>query len=180
MRARALQIHPLFSAQQVERRIAELAEQLYLDYAGSPLVILSIAEGAVRFTEALVEALAHRDLRPVVHTVRAHRSRGMELGALQIEAFEVDALNDSDVLVVDDIADQGHTLRAVLDLVGLSECRSVRTAVLVNKLEHPREPLQLDYVGFEVERGWVAGFGMDVDGELRDLDEIGVVTEAGE
>jgi hypoxanthine phosphoribosyltransferase len=178
MPARGLQIRPLFSAEQVEARIEELAEQLYLDYAGGRLVILSIAEGALRFTEALSEALASRGLPPAVQTVRAHRSEGMELGALQIESFEVDALDDRDVLVVDDIADEGRTLRAVLELLELSECRSVRTAVLVNKLENRRHSLPLDYVGFEVERGWVGGVGMDVDGELRDLDEIGVVAES--
>jgi hypoxanthine-guanine phosphoribosyltransferase len=47
--------------------------------------------------------------------------------------------------------------------------------VLVDKLERPREVASPDYVGFEIERGWVVGFGMDLKGEFRDLDEIGVV-----
>jgi hypoxanthine phosphoribosyltransferase len=79
------------------------------------------------------------------------------------------------VLVIDDIADEGVTLRAVLDLVAMAETRSIRTAVLVDKREHRTHPLALDYVGFEVESGWVVGYGMDLNGEYRDLDWIGVL-----
>ncbi|MCZ6464161.1 MAG: phosphoribosyltransferase family protein [Proteobacteria bacterium] len=177
---RDVEVRPLFSAEQVEERIAALAEEIYRDYADAPLVLVSIAEGAVRFTEALVEQLAERAMRPTVQTVRARRSEGMELGAVQVEGFDISALDDCDVLVVDDIADEGRTLRAVLALIELAEPRSLKIAVLVDKCGTPREPLQLDYVGFQVERGWVVGFGMDLDGELRDLDEIGVVAGTDE
>jgi hypoxanthine phosphoribosyltransferase len=86
-------------------------------------------------------------------------------------------LDGQDVLVVDDIADAGVTLRAVLEVVALAETRSVRTAVLVDKRERRQEDIALDYVGFEVESGWVIGYGMDVDGEYRDLDWIGVLRD---
>ena len=173
-----MQIRSLFSADQVKARIADLADQLYRDYADSPLVILAVAEGAVRFSEAIVDGLTRRGLEPALHTLRASRSRGTELVAVQVESFDVSILDDRDVLVIDDVADQGRTLHAVLELVSLSEHRSVRTAVLVNKLSPRSEPIQLDYVGFEVESGWVVGFGMDIEGELRDLDEIGVVADS--
>ena len=59
----------------------------------------------------------------------------------------------------------------------MAEPRSVKTAVLVDKRESRTESLSLDYVGFEVESGWVIGYGMDVDGEYRDLDWIGILRE---
>jgi hypoxanthine phosphoribosyltransferase len=96
---------------------------------------------------------------------------------VQVDAFDAERLEDRDVLVVDDIADEGATLRAVLEIVSLAEPRSVKTAVLVDKREHRSEPLSLDYVGFEVGRGWVVGYGMDVEGECRELDWIGVVRD---
>ena len=94
-----------------------------------------------------------------------------------MDAFDAERLDDRDVLVVDDIADEGSTLRAVLELVSLADPRSVRTAVLVDKREHRTEALDLDYVGFEIESGWVIGYGMDVDGEYRDLDWIGILRD---
>jgi hypoxanthine phosphoribosyltransferase len=82
------------------------------------------------------------------------------------------------VLVLDDIADEGETLRAVLDVAALGEPRSLRCAVLVDKRERRRARVVPDYVGFVVEAGWVVGFGMDLDGAYRELDEIAVLRDA--
>ena len=172
-----MRIEPLFTEAEIEARIGELSARIYRDYADSPLIIVCIAEGALRFVDALVEAVEPRGLHPERLTVRARRTEGTTLGPVQVDAFDAESLEDRDVLVVDDIADEGTTLRAVLDLVSMAEPRSVRTAVLVDKRERRTEPLALDYVGFEVESGWVIGYGMDVDGEYRDLDWIGVLIE---
>ena len=172
-----MQIIPLFSAHEVRERVQVLAARLYRDYADSPLSIVCIAEGARRFAEALAGPLEKRGVPLDVHFVRAQRTRGTELGEVQVESFDPGVLEDRDVLVVDDIIDEGATLKAVLDLVGLADVRSVRTAVLVSKGERRGESVGVDYVGFEVERGWVVGFGMDLDGEFRDLDEIRLVAD---
>ena len=173
-----MQVVPLFSATEVEARVSEIADRLYRDYADSPLTILCIAEGARRFAKVLSERLLRGNVRHDLQHVVARRTGGTDLGAVQVDGFDPTLLEERDVLVVDDIADEGTTLRAVLELVALAEIRSVRTAVLVDKRERRREDVRLDYVGFEVERGWVVGYGMDVDGEFRELDEIGVVTRS--
>jgi hypoxanthine phosphoribosyltransferase len=172
-----MRIEPLFTEEEVETRIREIAARVYRDYADSPLVLLCIAEGALRFADALVAEVAPRGLQPERLTVRARRTEGTDLRPVQVDAFDAERLEDRDVLVVDDIADEGATLRAVLEIVSLAEPRSVKTAVLVDKREHRSEPLSLDYVGFEVGRGWVVGYGMDVEGECRELDWIGVVRD---
>jgi hypoxanthine phosphoribosyltransferase len=170
-----MQVHPLFSTTEVETRISEIADRLYRDYADSPLTILCIAEGAKRFAEALSERLQSDNVRHETHFAVARRSSETDLGAVEVEGFDPTVLEERDVLVVDDIAGGGTTLHAVLELLELAETRTVRTAVLVNKRERRRKEVRLDYVGFEVESGWVVGYGMDVNGEFRDLDEIGVV-----
>jgi hypoxanthine phosphoribosyltransferase len=171
----AVQIVPRFSAGEVAARVEELAARLYRDYADSPLAIVCIAEGASRFVEALTAHLRSQSVSPEIYRVRAQRTSGTSLGEVQVEAFDPSVLEDRDVLVVDDVVDAGTTLKAVLELVELAETRSVRTAVLVDKRERRAESIRLDYVAFEVDAGWVVGFGMDVDGEFRELDEIAVV-----
>jgi len=158
-----------------EGRIAEIAERLYRDYADSPLTILCVDDGARRFVEALAEILERGNVQHELQFVEARRSRETELGSVQVDGFDPSVLEGRDVLIVDDIAAAGTTLRAVLELAELAETRSVRTAVLIDKREGRREELQLDYVGFEIDRGWVVGYGMDIEGEFHDLDEIGVV-----
>jgi hypoxanthine phosphoribosyltransferase len=172
-----MRIEPLFTEAEIEARIRELSARIYRDYSDSPLTILCIAEGAARFADALIAAVEPRGLRPERLTVRARRTEGTELRPVQVDAFDAERLDDRDVLVVDDIAEEGSTLRAVLELVSMAEPRSVRTAVLVDKSGHRSKALDLDYVGFEIESGWVIGYGMDVDGEYRDLDWIGVLRD---
>ena len=172
-----LRIDVLFPAEQVRERIRTLAADLARDFARGPFELLCIDEGATRFAEALLEELSQRGTAARVHRVRARRTRGTRLEAVQVDAFDAEAFEGRDVLVVDDIADEGATLRAVTELVAAGDPRSVRCAVLVDKPGRRSAPLRLDYVGFRVERGWVVGFGMDLDGAHRELDFIGVAVD---
>ncbi|MCG8591858.1 MAG: hypothetical protein MJE66_21400 [Proteobacteria bacterium] len=172
-----MQVQPLFSASEVAAAIGRVAEAIWRDDSDADLVLLCIAEGARRFADALCERLVRCGLEPELRSVRVRRTVGRTLGAVQVGDFDPLGLAHRDLVIVDDIADEGTTLRAVLDLVEDVELRSLRTAVLVNKTAARRHPLALDYVGFTVEDGWLVGFGMDVDGEFRELDEIGVVLD---
>jgi hypoxanthine phosphoribosyltransferase len=51
----------------------------------------------------------------------------------------------------------------------------VRNAVIVSKPARRRAAILLDHIGFEVESGWIVGYGMDLDGAYRDLDWLGVI-----
>jgi hypoxanthine phosphoribosyltransferase len=172
-----VRIEPLISADAIRARLDELSERIARDYREAPLTLICIAEGARRFTDDLLARLRTRGLRPERIDVRARRSTGTSLGPVTIDSFDSDRLEGRDVLVLDDIADEGATLRAVLEIAALGDPRSLRTAVLIDKRERRREPVTLDYVGFPVERGWVVGYGMDLDGAHRELDWIGVLVD---
>ncbi len=167
-------LRPIYSTDQVRARIDELVAQLYRSYADSPVLFVVIAEGARRFAQALVQGLVARGVQPELVYLRARRTEGTELASVQVEATDPTVFEDRDVLVIDDIADEGRTLEAVLQLVREGEPRSVRTAVLVSKVERRRVTVPLDYTGFEVKGGWVVGFGMDLDGRHRDLDHLAI------
>jgi hypoxanthine phosphoribosyltransferase len=169
----------VFSEKQVRRRIAELVDELHRAYENRNLLIVVIAEGARRFAEALVDGLEERLLLPSVHYVYASRTRGTELVQVQLESVDPTQFEDRDVLVVDDIADEGRTLEAVLGVVSEGDPRTLDVAVLVSKRERRCVELEIRYVGFEVERGWVVGFGMDLDGQYRDLDHIAIAIPEG-
>jgi hypoxanthine phosphoribosyltransferase len=172
-----MQVVPLFSAEAVRARIGELAAQVARDYAHAPLTLVCILEGARRFADALGAELAARRVAPQRVDVRARRTQGTRLEPVQIEGFDPERLAGRDVLVIDDIADEGATLRAVLDIAALGDPRSLRCAVLVDKRERRRAALAPDYVGFRVDSGWVIGFGMDLEGAYRELDYIAVVRD---
>jgi hypoxanthine phosphoribosyltransferase len=170
-----LRLRELYSARAVEERIAKLAEELARALAGGEPLLVVIAEGALRFAERLSQQLARHGVRAEQRFVRARRSRGLELHPVELEGCESAQFFGRDVVVADDIADEGRTLEAVTARVRAGSPRSLRTIVLVSKLSRRQVPVILDHVGFEVARGWVVGYGMDLDGDYRDLDWLGVV-----
>jgi hypoxanthine phosphoribosyltransferase len=168
----------IHSAEAVRERIEALVSQLARDYVEGPSAFVVIAEGARRFAAELVAGLAERGVEPQTIELRARRTRqGTTLGPVKLEAPDPEVFRDKNVLVIDDIADEGRTLEAVLAHVARGEPRSSRVAVLVNKLERRAVRIPIDYLGFEVKSGWVIGFGMDLDGAYRDLDHIAVLAE---
>jgi len=167
----------LVSTQQLRSRIEQIGQSLSRDYAGRRPVIVVIAEGARRLADALVEQMGAGGVEVEVIVLRASRTRGTALLEIRLQDVDLGAVAGRDVLVVDDIADEGRTLEAVLARVRAAGSQSLRTVVLVSKLKHREVELSLDYVGFEIDDGWVVGFGMDLDEEYRDLDHLAVVEE---
>lgn len=170
-------LREVYSAERVRERIGAISAAIQVDYgelASAPLLVV-IAEGAIRFAEGLAEGLERRGLVPEVRVLRARRTSGTELGEVEVEKLDPAVFRDRHVIVIDDIADEGRTLAAVMELVRSGGPASVRAAVLVSKFGRRRVPLELDYVGFELSDGWVVGHGMDLDGRYRDLDHLAIV-----
>jgi hypoxanthine phosphoribosyltransferase len=171
---RNVALREIHSAPEVQARIDALAERMLRDYAGRSPVFVVIAEGARRFAGELVERLEAQSMRPEVVFLRASRTRGSNLVPVQVEPMDPSRFTGREVLIVDDVADEGRTLEAVARLVEGGEPRTLRVAVLVRKDPERAIKIAIDYVGFELKEGWVVGMGMDLDDRFRDLDYLAV------
>lgn len=184
----------LLDEETIRARIRELAETIAEDLAGhEEVTMLGVLKGAVVFMSDLV-----RELRAVggpsvrFEFVRA-RTYGTEIKAsgetertVSVDWLGVD-LAGKDVLLVEDILDQGFTLARIREML-LNEMgvQSVRICVLLDKqLGHPtpavkelRRTLPVDYHGFKIPDRWVAGYGLDVREEFRDLPCVVIVRES--
>ena len=77
-----------------------------------------------------------------------------------------------DVLILDDILDEGQTMRVIKEQVMAMGAKSCKTAVFANKLLDHEKPITADYVGLDVPNRYVFGYGMDVSGAWRNLSAI--------
>jgi hypoxanthine phosphoribosyltransferase len=82
------------------------------------------------------------------------------------------------VLIVDDILDEGITLKELVAYCEQQGVSSVRTAVLVNKLHNRKTLESADFIGLTVEDRYVFGYGMDYKGYLRNVPGIYAVNES--
>ncbi|MCK5806716.1 MAG: hypoxanthine phosphoribosyltransferase [Lentisphaeria bacterium] len=183
----------LLSAEQIAARIREIAATIAADYADTrSLHLLGVLKGACIFLADLGREIRRADGPSIQYEfIRASTYAGgikekHETSRPVAIASMPESLRGQDVLIVEDILDQGFTLheirRTLLDEMG---ARSVRICVLLNKqLDTPtpevadlRERLVPDYVGFDVPDRWVAGYGLDIEEEFRDLPYVAIVRE---
>lgn len=148
-----------------------LAEQIEQALAGrSPVVLAAMVGGLI----PAAQLLTRMEMQLEMGYLHATRYRGGTRG-FDVEWVRApDArLAGRDVLIVDDILDEGHTLAAMMEAVRGVGVASVRSAVLVEK-RHPRRApdFEADFVGLEVPDRYVFGCGMDYKGWHRQLPAI--------
>lgn len=166
--ARATLVHPRGRLLvELERMGAEITR----DYAGRRPLFLTVMHGG-QITGALLSLSIGVDLEfDYLHATRYRSSTSG--GALQWFRQPRVPMAGRDVLLVDDILDEGHTLAAVRAHCEMQGAASVRLAVLCEKRHGRCLPgLKADYVGVEVPDRYVFGFGMDYYEQGRNLPAI--------
>ncbi len=166
----------IHSQEAVDLAIAKIAERLNLDYAiapddaSDPPVILSVMGGAVYFTGQLLSQLTFALELDYVQATRYHDNT--EGGQISWVVMPKENILHKNVLILDDILDEGITLKTVVDACYERGAKSVKVAVLVDKMLNKAKPLRADYVGLTVPNRYVFGCGMDVYGWWRNLPAI--------
>lgn len=162
----------LHSAATVAEAIAQVGVAISLDYAQRDPVLLVVMNGGLWFAGQL---MSHLNFPLQIDYCHATRYRGTTSGgALEWLARPSQTLCDREVVVIDDILDEGHTLQAIVDDVRSQGASSVKTAVLVEK-HHSRKAyvdMRPDYCALSVPDRYVFGAGMDCQHYWRNLSEI--------
>ena len=83
----------------------------------------------------------------------------------------------SNILIIDDILDEGITLKAIAEFCHELGAASVLSAVVVEKLHQRGNGFKADFIGLQVEDRYVFGYGMDYKGYLRNAPGIFAVSE---
>ena len=163
----------LISEDELRSAVSELAQQIDRDYTSTGLVLVCVLKGATIFTSDLlrqIQASVHR-----LEFIRAssYGSGTESSGTVRVEGSIADGVIEGrHVLIVDDIADTGHTCVAVTKYLGDMGPASLRYCTLLDKPERREVEVQYDYVGFTIPNHFVVGYGMDLDERYRGLPAI--------
>lgn len=171
----------LFDRDALEDAIDTMADDIADDYGDddTPPVFLTIMHGGMPFAAQLAFALGENEVDVEMDYLHATRYRGNTTGSgLAWLHRPATPLQGRRVLLVDDILDEGHTLKAVRQWVEDQGALDVRVAVLAVK-DHDRlvEGIEADYVGVEVPDRYVFGYGMDFHEQGRNLPGIYALAE---
>ena len=164
----------LFTVDEVNAATSRVAKEINRDFADQHPLILSVMGGAVVFTGQLLPQL---DFPLDFDIVQVSRYGDKTVGTqLNWRVAPRDNIVGRNVIILDDILDEGITLAAIVDLVKRNGAKTVACAVFCVKDYgeeiNNKKPLKAEYVGISVPNRFVFGYGMDVSGAWRNLPAI--------
>jgi hypoxanthine phosphoribosyltransferase len=158
----------------LQRRIAELGEEISADYAGRDLLLVGVLKGAVFFMADLMRGLSI----PCEIDFMAISSYGDSTDSSGVVRILKDLdinIEGRDVLVVEDIIDSGLTLSYLMRNLEAREPASLEICALLTKPERREIEVPVRYVGFEIPNRFVIGYGLDFGERYRNLPYVGVL-----
>jgi len=161
---------PFISAQQINQRVNEIAELLSNEYTDKNPLFLAVLNGAFILAADLVRAV---NFQSEISFTKISSYNGTEsTGSIKQLIGFTEALTGRHVIIVEDIIDTGLSMQHILQQVHAQKSASVKVITLLFKREALKVPIQPDYVGFEIPRKFVLGYGLDYDGLGRNLPDI--------
>jgi hypoxanthine phosphoribosyltransferase len=166
----------LLSADAIQDRIQEMADQINQDYEGGSLLLVGVLKGSYLFLADLAKRLTG-DVQIDFVQVSSYKGGKSTTGVVQI-IKDLDVLIEGrDVLIIEDIVDTGLTLSHLLELLKTRRPKTIRIASLLRKPEALQTSLDVDYVGFDIPKEFVVGYGLDYEERFRNLPFIGIYRE---
>lgn len=166
----------LITEQQINDKIAELADQVAGDYRPTSgegdLVLVGVLKGAVMFMTDIARALPMPTQLEFM-AVSSYGSATSSSGVVRILKDLDRDIAGREVLVVEDIIDSGLTLSWLLKNLAARGPASLRVCSLLRKPDAVAVDVALDYVGFDIPSEFVVGYGLDFAERYRDLPYIG-------
>lgn len=166
-----LEFEPLLSEAQIQQRVAEMGREIQADYPDQPPFFLVMLKGAFIFAADLIRATGLASELGFVRAssyVGTNSTRTINL-SVPPEPSEV---AQRDIILVEDIVDSGHTMHQFLPRLWELQPRSVRLATLLYKPDAMEVEVPVDYIGFTISPEFVIGYGLDYDGQGRQLRAI--------
>jgi hypoxanthine phosphoribosyltransferase len=166
----------LVSEEDLQRRVAELGAEISSDYAGRDLVMIGVLKGAVLFLADLMRSLTvpcEIDFMAVSSYGSATDTSGVVRILKDLDA----AIEDRDVLLVEDIVDSGLTLHYLLKNLRARNPGSLEVCALLTKPERRRVDLPIRYVGFEIPNRFAIGYGLDHAQRYRNLGYVAALRD---
>lgn len=166
---------PYLSAEEIQQRISELAQQISADYENRNPIFIGILNGSFIFAADLYKQI---NIPSTISFIKLVSYKGTSSTGTVITSIGLEEnLAGKDVIIVEDIVDTGKTMAAFIPTLLSQQPASVRICTLLQKPDALQHPIDVDYVGFVIPNKFVVGYGLDYDGYGRNSPAIFQIAE---
>jgi hypoxanthine phosphoribosyltransferase len=167
-------VEVLFTEDQIQHRLSELAAAVEKDYEGQDLLLVGVLKGAVMVMADLARAF-ERHIAMDWMAVSSYGSGTKSSGVVRILKDLDTDISGRHVLIVEDIIDTGLTLSWLVSNLNSRGPASVEICTLLRKPDALQMSVEPRYVGFDIPNEFVIGYGLDYDERYRNLRSIGTL-----
>lgn len=155
----------------IQKRVCGIAEEISSDYSKEEPLLVGILNGAVFFLADLAREIR---IPCKIDFVRAssYGSETVSSGNILLTKDVELPVAGKHVVLVEDIVDSGLTLSYLMDKFKSRGVASLKICALIDKLERKEKDVPIDYCGFQIDEGFLVGYGLDCNEEYRYLPEI--------
>ena len=164
----------LISSEEIQKRIRQMGNEISNDYKDTTPIFICILKGAYPFLADLTRGVSV-DHEVDFMAVSSYDGGVQSTGVVKIEKDLKANITDRDIILVEDIIDTGLTIAHLTELLQTRNPRSIRIASLLDKKPARLIEVPLHYIGFEIPKEFVIGFGLDYDEKYRNLPFIGIM-----
>jgi len=161
---------PFIPYQDIQTKIAAIAEAINAEYQGLNPLFVAILNGSFMFAADLYKEITIESQITFVK-VASYRGTSSTGQVMTLLGLDTD-IADRHIILIEDIVDTGKTLAELLPKLLVSKPASLQIATLLQKPAALLHPVEVKYVGFEIGNEFIVGYGLDYDGYGRNLKDI--------
>ncbi len=162
----------VISKKEILKKIRELARRIDKDYKKEPIILIGTLKGAFIFLADLVRNLKNPNVQIDFVRVRSYGTSDRPSEKVEITKDLEISIEGKNVILVEDIIDTGITLKFLYEHLKKFNPKSLKICTLIDKKERRKVNVPIDYKGFEIEKGFLVGYGLDFAENYRHLPEI--------
>ncbi len=167
------QFKPFISQQQIEEAVKKIAASINSELKNELPLFLVVLNGSFMFAADLLKEVTIPCEISFVKVASYHGTTSS--GAVTELIGLTEDITGRTVIVVEDIVDTGATLEKLFSVLNKKNVKQIKTASVLFKPDAYKKEIKIDYPGITIGNDFVVGYGLDYNGQGRNLKEIYVL-----
>ncbi len=164
------QFKPYIDEQRIAEAVKQVAHKINTDLKNDFPLFLAVLNGSFMFASDLLKEIT---IPCELSFVKMKSYEGMKSSGVVKDVIGLtESIEGRTVVIIEDIVDSGLTLESLIGILNEKQAKQIKVATVLFKPEAYTKKHIIDYIGFKIPNDFVIGYGLDYEGQGRNLKEI--------